>query len=154
MEEVEFEEIFSGGIILSNLQSEQLRLQRLKAGGQVSNRSAPKANGHRRESTSTTLSEDPSDSDDNSSVLSFAISGPARTSCGACKKKESKLWWKAPRGFELSSAMLCDSCSMSWRKYAELKISRSEDVAKAKYIDKRDGTPLSLPTTKRPKVSC
>ncbi len=77
---------------------------------------------------------------------------PLNKSCGACKTKASMRWWKPPRALDLTSPMLCDDCSMSWRKYADLKIGRTEDSAKAKSVAKREGSPLILPQSKRNKA--
>jgi len=55
--------------------------------------------------------------DDDSSI----IAQPSRTpSCGACRTRESKIWWKAPKG--LSTNILCDICGTNWRKYADLNV--------------------------------
>jgi len=89
------------------------------------------------------------DSDEEGSV----IKQPTKTnsSCGACRSRESKVWWKAPKG--LSTNVLCDNCGLSWRKYADLNHLRPvrEEVvtAKAKSTEKREGTPLNGPIVKR-----
>ena len=79
----------------------------------------------------------------------------ANGSCGACRTRESKVWWKAPKG--LPTNVLCDACGLSWRKYADLnhmRPVREESVAgKAKTTEKREGTPLGGPSAKRPKVN-
>lgn len=76
------------------------------------------------------------------------------SSCGACRTRESDIWWKAPKG--LSTTVLCDNCGISWRKYADLNVRpfREEAVAKAKPTnDKREGTPMNGPTAKRQRTS-
>ncbi|KAH9944958.1 uncharacterized protein BXZ73DRAFT_95950 [Epithele typhae] len=74
-------------------------------------------------------------------------------SCGACRTRESALWWKAPKG--LATTILCESCGPSWRKYADLNVRpvREEAPVKvAKAENKREGTPLAGPSTKRAKT--
>lgn len=79
----------------------------------------------------------------------------ANPSCGACRTRESKVWWKAPKG--LTTNILCENCGINWRKYADLNVRpvREESLPsiKSKAIEKREGTPLTGPTTKRAKVS-
>lgn len=90
------------------------------------------------------------DSDDEGSIIR---SVGKNFSCGACRTKESHVWWKAPRG--LSSNVLCDNCGLSWRKYADLnhmRPVREEVLAKTKTAEKREGTPLNAPSNKRLKV--
>lgn len=92
-------------------------------------------------------------SDDEGSI----VAQPSKTpSCGACRTRESKFWWKAPKG--LPTNVLCENCGTNWRKYADLNVRpvREESLpsAKAKVSDKREGTPLSGPSAKRPRVSC
>ncbi|GBE86744.1 hypothetical protein SCP_0906250 [Sparassis crispa] len=74
-------------------------------------------------------------------------------SCGACRTRESDVWWKAPKG--LPTNILCDNCGISWRKYADLNVRpvREEALAKAKSGDKREGTPLHGPASKRAKTT-
>ncbi|KAF9560108.1 hypothetical protein CPC08DRAFT_708307 [Agrocybe pediades] len=89
-------------------------------------------------------------SDDDSSI----IAQPSKTpSCGACRTRESKVWWKAPKG--LSTNILCDTCGTNWRKYADLNVRplREESVPTTKTREKRGGTPLSAPASKRPRTS-
>jgi hypothetical protein len=89
-------------------------------------------------------------SDDEASI----IAQPSKTpSCGACRTRESKTWWKAPKG--LPTNILCDTCGTNWRKYADLNVRplREESVPTAKIREKREGTPLAGPSTKRPRVS-
>ena len=75
--------------------------------------------------------------------------------CGACRTRDSKVWWKAPKG--LATDILCDTCGISWRKYADLNVRplREESLpsAKAKAGEKREGTPLQPPGPKRTRVS-
>ena len=88
-------------------------------------------------------------SDDESSV----IAQPSKTpSCGACRTRESNVWWKAPKG--LPTNILCDTCGTNWRKYADLNVRpvREEAFPSSKTRDKREGTPLSGQTAKRPRV--
>ncbi|THV02548.1 hypothetical protein K435DRAFT_749271 [Dendrothele bispora CBS 962.96] len=90
--------------------------------------------------------------DDEESV----ITAPSRPpSCGACRTKESKGWWKAPRG--LSTTFLCDTCGTNWRKYADLNVRPTREdsvpVVKQKTSEKREGTPLTAPPPKRTKRS-
>ncbi|KAI0042738.1 hypothetical protein FA95DRAFT_1590696 [Auriscalpium vulgare] len=93
------------------------------------------------------------DSDEEGSVVK--VSTKSNSSCGACRSRESKTWWKAPKG--LASNVLCDSCGPSWRKYADLnhlRPMREETVAaKAKTGDKREGTPLAAAANKRIKTT-
>lgn len=78
----------------------------------------------------------------------------AHASCGACRTRDTKLWWKAPKG--LPTPVLCDACGISWRKYADLNHLRPirEEAAAAKQGkgEKREGTPLAGSNTKRVKV--
>ncbi|KAF8806889.1 hypothetical protein BYT27DRAFT_7190581 [Phlegmacium glaucopus] len=88
--------------------------------------------------------------DDNSSI----IAQPSKTpSCGACRTRESKTWWKAPKG--LPTNILCDICGTNWRKYADLNVRpvREESLPASKVREKREGTPLAGPSTKRPRTS-
>jgi len=81
-------------------------------------------------------------------------SSDAECLCGACRTRESKVWWKAPKG--LATDTLCDACGVSWRKYADLNVRplREESLSsgKAKSSEKREGTPLTGPSTKRARV--
>lgn len=78
----------------------------------------------------------------------------AHASCGACRTRDTKLWWKAPKG--LATPVLCDACGISWRKYADLNHLRPirEEAAAVKQgkAEKREGTPLAGSNTKRLKV--
>ena len=88
--------------------------------------------------------------DDDSSI----IAQPSKTpSCGACRTRESKTWWKAPKG--LPTNILCDTCGSNWRKYADLNVRplREESVPLTKMREKREGTPLAGPSIKRARVS-
>jgi hypothetical protein len=92
-------------------------------------------------------------SDDEGSLVSPPPSkSPA---CGACRTRESKVWWKAPKG--LATDILCDSCGTSWRKYADLNVrpvrEESLPASKTRVPEKREGTPLSGPSSKRARVS-
>jgi hypothetical protein len=93
----------------------------------------------------------PVDDDDGSIDLRPTKANPA---CGACRTRESKVWWKAPKG--LATNILCDNCGLNWRKYADLNVRpmREESMpsAKIKAIEKREGTPLGGPA-KRAKVT-
>ncbi|KAI0364362.1 hypothetical protein BV20DRAFT_1125672 [Pilatotrama ljubarskyi] len=84
---------------------------------------------------------------------SIVMEPPRNVSCGACRTRESEVWWKAPKG--LSTSVLCDNCGLSWRKYADLNVRpmRDESAAKSKTGDKREGTPLNGPAAKRAKTS-
>jgi Zn ribbon nucleic-acid-binding protein len=79
----------------------------------------------------------------------------AHASCGACRTRDTKLWWKAPKG--LATSVLCDACGISWRKYADLNHLRPirEEAAAVKQAksEKREGTPLAGSNVKRVKVS-
>ncbi|KAK1220878.1 putative PHD type zinc finger protein with BAH domain-containing protein [Marasmius sp. AFHP31] len=94
----------------------------------------------------------PSEDADDASVVAAPSKPP---SCGACRTKESKKWWKAPKG--LQSSFLCDNCGLNWRKYADLNVrpvrEESLPAQKAKTLEKREGSPLSAPSTKRVKTS-
>jgi hypothetical protein len=89
-------------------------------------------------------------SDDEGSV----IEGDHNSFCGACRTRESNVWWKAPKG--LFTNVLCDSCGATWRKYADLNVRplREESISsnKSKSLDKREGTPLMSHMAKRTKV--
>ncbi|KAJ1306572.1 hypothetical protein OPQ81_007573 [Rhizoctonia solani] len=87
-------------------------------------------------------------SDDESSVYGFGGDVP-RQVCGACRSKESAVWWKAPRG--LPTEVMCDQCGISWRKYGDIRSGRIEEPKKGNGIDKRENTPQ--PPVKRTKVS-
>ncbi|KAJ8473751.1 hypothetical protein ONZ51_g7685 [Trametes cubensis] len=84
---------------------------------------------------------------------SIVMEPPRNVSCGACRTRESEAWWKAPKG--LATSVLCDNCGLSWRKYADLNVRpvREEIISKAKPGDKREGTPLNGPHSKRAKTS-
>ena len=118
------------------------------------------------------------DDDEGSIVVETGRRG--HPSCGACRTRESEAWWKAPKG--LASALLCDNCGPSWRKYADLTVRPVRDDppaqpsqpkakgsnaaagtsasavagtsagAVAAAGDKREGTPLTAPAAKRAKV--
>ncbi|KAL9713425.1 putative PHD type zinc finger protein with BAH domain-containing protein [Leucoagaricus gongylophorus] len=95
-------------------------------------------------------------SDDETSIVAEPAS--KTPTCGACRTRDSPTWWKAPKG--LSSSILCESCGAAWRKYADLNLvrqSRDESLSSNKTRlsanDKREGTPLSGPSSKRPKTS-
>lgn len=87
--------------------------------------------------------------DDDSSI----IAQPSKTpSCAACRTRESKKWWKAPKG--LPTNILCDTCGSNWRKYADLNVRQfREESAPLKPREKREGTPIAGPSSKRAKVS-
>ncbi|KAF5351332.1 hypothetical protein D9758_008025 [Tetrapyrgos nigripes] len=88
--------------------------------------------------------------DDEESVIAAPSKAP---SCGACRTRESKMWYKAPKG--LNTAFLCDNCGTNWRKYADLNVRpmREDSVPLGKRTEKREGTPLTAPPPKRPKRS-
>ena len=104
------------------------------------------------------------DDDDVKSVVDIPPSTPGvrhSNFCAACRTRESKVWWKAPKG--LSTAILCDTCGLNWRKYADLNArpttreesamnSGANGVSKGRGADKREGTPLTGPVTKKVKV--
>ncbi|KAJ2911836.1 hypothetical protein MD484_g8581, partial [Candolleomyces efflorescens] len=91
-------------------------------------------------------------SDDEGSIVAQPSKSP---SCGACRTRESTTWWKAPKG--LPTNILCDNCGTNWRKYADLNVRpvREESVptSKSKAIEKREGTPLAGPSSKRARTS-
>ncbi|KAK7685733.1 hypothetical protein QCA50_011078 [Cerrena zonata] len=90
--------------------------------------------------------------DDEASII--AEPTKANSSCGACRTRESEVWWKAPKG--LVTNVLCDNCGISWRKYADLNVRpfREETISKTgKSADKREGTPLAGPAAKRARTS-
>ncbi|KAI0791951.1 hypothetical protein C8Q75DRAFT_610949 [Abortiporus biennis] len=88
--------------------------------------------------------------DDDSSIIMDLPSGKP-TTCGACRTRESEVWWKGPKG---NAEILCENCSVSWRKYADINVrsSREETVVK-KTVEKREGTPLTGPVQKRPRTT-
>ncbi|KAH8110725.1 hypothetical protein DFH11DRAFT_1618256 [Phellopilus nigrolimitatus] len=120
-----------------------------------------------------------SDAEDASTVDVPTHSHSARSSnyCAACRTRESHVWWKAPKG--LATSILCDSCGINWRKYADLNArpTTREETAlnaaaaaavgpgangapasasaggKTRGADKREGTPLTAPGAKRAKVA-
>lgn len=111
----------------------------------------------RRKSDGNPTPGDSSESDDMDSVVDIQAlpsSILSRMACGSCRRKDSRMWWKAPKGLELLSAYLCEGCSMNWRKYAEVKTLRPDDNSKARLPEKRDGTPLSGTVSKRFKAGC
>ncbi|KAF8315379.1 hypothetical protein DL93DRAFT_2227431 [Clavulina sp. PMI_390] len=76
---------------------------------------------------------DPLDRDDSDSIVdvqTLTVAALNKISCGSCRRKDSRIWWKAPRGLELSTPFLCESCSMTWRKYAEVRSSRPDEPSK------------------------
>ncbi|KAF5319058.1 hypothetical protein D9611_012669 [Ephemerocybe angulata] len=92
-------------------------------------------------------------SDDEGSIVAQPSKSP---SCGACRTRETTTWWKAPKG--LPTNVLCDQCGSNWRRYADLNVRplRAEDAlpsSKSKAIEKREGTPLTGPSTKRARTS-
>jgi hypothetical protein len=93
-------------------------------------------------------------SDDEGSVVAELTRSDK--SCGACRTRESETWWKAPKALSLATNVLCDNCGISWRKYADLNVRpyREEVISKNKPPgEKREGTPLAAPVSKRPRVS-
>lgn len=93
------------------------------------------------------------DDDDNGSIdLRPAKANPT---CGACRTRDSKVWWKAPKG--LSTNILCERCGPNWRRYADLNVRpvREESIPSTKRKaaeESRDGTPINGPIAKRVKV--
>ncbi|PPQ64354.1 hypothetical protein CVT24_008423 [Panaeolus cyanescens] len=89
-------------------------------------------------------------SDDESSIIAQPSKAP---SCGACRTRDSKTWWRAPKG--LPTGILCDNCGSNWRKYADLNVRplRDDSVPSSKTREKREGTPLAGPSNKRAKTS-
>ncbi|KAH8833162.1 hypothetical protein DL96DRAFT_1585044 [Flagelloscypha sp. PMI_526] len=94
------------------------------------------------------------------------ITNPAKSAtCGACRTKDTPVWWRAPRG--IGSTVLCDTCGTNWRKYADLNVrsireERSVDGQKEKDAagrlgsgkgEKREGTPMDGPKVKRIKTT-
>ncbi|KAH7867753.1 PHD-zinc-finger like domain-containing protein [Lentinula edodes] len=110
-------------------------------------------------------------SDDESSIIVPPSKVP---SCGACRTRDSKIWWKAPKG--LQSNVLCDSCGVNYRKYADLNMRPTRDEStpapvvpsglgqgsstrgrpsgsSSSSAEKREGTPVtasSIPSTPPP----
>ncbi|KAI0738659.1 hypothetical protein C8Q80DRAFT_255981 [Daedaleopsis nitida] len=93
---------------------------------------------------------EPTPDDDEGSIVTELKKG--HNNCGACRTRESEVWWKAPKG--LPSGVLCDSCGISWRKYADLNVRplREDPLTKTKTDNKREGTPLNAPSSKRAKT--
>ncbi|KAJ3483064.1 hypothetical protein NLI96_g6566 [Meripilus lineatus] len=89
--------------------------------------------------------------DDEGSVIKDV--SKAHPSCGACRTRESDMWWKAPKG--LPTNVLCDNCGLSWRKYADLNVRpfREETISKTKPGDKREGAPLNGNNSKRARTN-
>ncbi|KAJ7255431.1 PHD-zinc-finger like domain-containing protein [Mycena haematopus] len=95
--------------------------------------------------------------DDEGSIVAH----PSKTAtCGACRTRDSRTWWKAPKG--LSTSILCDTCGTNWRKYADLNVRpiREESLPATKKVaekaperEKREGTPLAGPVAKRARTS-
>ncbi|KAI0259433.1 hypothetical protein BC834DRAFT_833552 [Gloeopeniophorella convolvens] len=96
----------------------------------------------------------PAPTDDSDSEGSV-VRTPGPRTCGACRTRESRLWWRAPKG--LPSGVLCDACGVSWRKYADLnhlRPVREEAAAKTQArTEKREGTPLGSTGAKRAKTA-
>ncbi|KAK2464013.1 hypothetical protein APHAL10511_003957 [Amanita phalloides] len=92
-------------------------------------------------------------SDDEESIISQPTS--RMPTCGACRTRESPIWWRAPKG--LATSILCDTCGTNWRKYADLNVrplrEESIPVTKGRINDKREGTPLIPPSAKRARTS-
>lgn len=111
--------------------------------------------------------------DDESSLVNVPPStaqGYSRSStyCAACRTRESRIWWKAPKG--LATGILCDNCGVNWRKYADLNArpstrddstlnstvnggSSSAPVSsKTRSGEKREGSPMSGSVAKKAKV--
>lgn len=91
-------------------------------------------------------------SDDEGSIVREPPRG--QNSCGACRTRESEIWWRAPKG--LATEILCDSCGANWRKYADLSVRPVREDALPtgrKGLEKREGTPLNGPNAKRLKMS-
>ncbi|KAG5644870.1 hypothetical protein DXG03_007511 [Asterophora parasitica] len=88
-------------------------------------------------------------SDDEGSIVIQPSKPP---SCAACRTRESTTWWKAPKN--LPTNVMCDNCGTGWRKYADLILRpvRDETISAGKRTEKREGTPLTGPATKRVKV--
>ncbi|KAH9893367.1 hypothetical protein C8Q73DRAFT_696721 [Cubamyces lactineus] len=109
---------------------------------------AARENGLDEKASSTTREATPDEEEG-----SIVMEPPRNVSCGACRTRESEAWWKAPKG--LATSVLCDNCGLSWRKYADLNVRpvREEVISKAKPGDKREGTPLNGPQSKRAKTS-
>lgn len=99
-----------------------------------------RANGVDEKAESTTREPTPDEEEG-----SIVMEPPRNVSCGACRTRESDVWWKAPKG--LPTSVLCDNCGLSWRKYADLNVRpmREETLVKAKPGDKREGTPPQRP---------
>ncbi|KZP17574.1 hypothetical protein FIBSPDRAFT_957028 [Athelia psychrophila] len=74
----------------------------------------------------------------------------ANPACAACRAKESKTWWKAPKG--LTTNILCDNCGLNWRKYADLNVRPQREESLPNGKAKREGTPLAASATKRSKT--
>ncbi|KAF9061938.1 hypothetical protein BDP27DRAFT_1406433 [Rhodocollybia butyracea] len=97
-------------------------------------------------------------SDEESSIIVPPSKAPA---CGACRTRESRIWWKAPKG--LQSNILCDNCGVNYRKYADLNMRQTRDESSAAPPstklrngingEKREGTPLAGPSSKRSKTA-
>ncbi|KIL69139.1 hypothetical protein M378DRAFT_98405 [Amanita muscaria Koide BX008] len=92
-------------------------------------------------------------SDDEESIINQPAS--KTPTCGACRTRDSDIWWKAPKG--LATGILCDSCGTNWRKYADLNVRPLREDAtptsKSRSNDKREGTPLNGPSAKRARTS-
>ncbi|KAM5536579.1 hypothetical protein V8D89_009674 [Ganoderma adspersum] len=122
----------------SKLGEENVRIRAARARGQD-------------EKADTVMREVTPDDDEGSIVTELKKN---HNSCGACRTRESEAWWKAPKG--LPTNVLCDSCGLSWRKYADLNVRplREEIIANSKAKEnKREGTPLSAPSAKRAKTA-
>ncbi|KAF8075155.1 PHD-zinc-finger like domain-containing protein [Lyophyllum atratum] len=90
-------------------------------------------------------------SDDEGSIIAQPSKSP---SCAACRTRESPTWWKAPKG--LATNIMCDSCGTGWRKYADLVVRpvREESITAGKSrMEKREGTPLAGPSSKRARTT-
>ncbi|TDL26726.1 hypothetical protein BD410DRAFT_783841 [Rickenella mellea] len=111
------------------------------------------ANGVKPERPQTPAPSQSFMSDDEGSIVKFPTK--ANSHCAACRTRESKVWWKAPKG--LPTNILCDNCGMNWRKYADLNARPLRDDAppasKTRAAEKREGTPLTTPPAKRAKTT-
>ncbi|KAJ7931676.1 PHD-zinc-finger like domain-containing protein [Mycena leptocephala] len=88
--------------------------------------------------------------DDEGSIIAH----PSKTAtCGACRTRDSRTWWKAPKG--LSTSILCDTCGTNWRKYADLNVRpiREESLPATKKIAEKDKRKRKRKRKRRPRRS-
>lgn len=109
-----------GGLFLNDCSSGKLRLENMRLLEPDAFKKHKIAQSTPSSPANGAAADAASDEESVVNVPTTKTSGHARSStfCAACRSRDSKRWWKAPKG--LSSDILCDDCGMNWRKYADL----------------------------------